>query len=352
MKCLPQSRMAMAQGHILHDWHAEVLALRTFNRFLIDECEDLLRKSFAQGKEDQWVKWRDEDRRYLNPSADHQPFALCDDVTIHMYCSEAPCGDASMELSMAEQQDSTPWEKEQNVGPDGLLGRGHFDRLGIVRRKPSRPDAPATLSKSCSDKLTLKQCTSLLSGLTSLLLHPGNVYLSTVVLPEKQYIHSAVERAFGASGRMAPLIHQDVQRRWEEHGYAFRPFQVQTTSKEFCFAKGSTSHMTVVPSNLSTLRTPDRQEILINGVLQGRKQLDPKGASCVSRAKVWQSIRDVAVLAGLPVLMNVLQKTTYAEVKEEGALKNREEVKMEARAMALQGWKRNKGDECWNLPKS
>ena len=57
-----------------------------------------------------------------------------------MYCSEAPCGDASMELIMAAQEDPTPWAVPQAVdgNSDALTGRGYFSELGVVRRKPCK----------------------------------------------------------------------------------------------------------------------------------------------------------------------------------------------------------------------
>jgi len=45
MKCLPYSKIPHAKGIVLHDWHAEVLTLRAFNYFLIQECQDLARSS-------------------------------------------------------------------------------------------------------------------------------------------------------------------------------------------------------------------------------------------------------------------------------------------------------------------
>ena len=38
MKCLPAAKLPQAQGQVLHDWHAEVLAIRAFNRFVLEEC--------------------------------------------------------------------------------------------------------------------------------------------------------------------------------------------------------------------------------------------------------------------------------------------------------------------------
>lgn len=365
MKCLPQSKIPLANGNVLHDWHAEVLAIRSFNRFLIDECEELAREGFGEGREGKWVKWREEGLRYAAAGEGHaregsentngdstfnsdqqgQPFALQDDVRIHMYCSEAPCGDASMELTMAAQEDDTPWEKQE----DGLLGRGNFDQLGIVRRKPSRPDAPQSLSKSCSDKLAMKQCTGLLCGLSSLLIHPANVYISTLVLPSSQCVESAVHRAFHT--RMTPVMTGDVQRGWHQHGYTFKPFQVQTTSREFSFSKRAAgAEVAIVPSNLSAAFTPRTQEVQINGVLQGRRQFDPRGASFVGRRSLWSRVLSVAVLACLPALAEMLQRSrSYRELKMHAKLGGRETVKRETRERALKGWQRNEGDDSWTL---
>ena len=42
MKCLPASKLHACNGVGIHDWHAEVLAIRAFNRYLLDECSRLL----------------------------------------------------------------------------------------------------------------------------------------------------------------------------------------------------------------------------------------------------------------------------------------------------------------------
>ena len=68
-----------------------------------------------------------------------QPYTIRPEIRIHMYCSEAPCGDASMELVMDRQDDATPWPVRcgGDANPNcGMLGRGHFSELGVVRRKP------------------------------------------------------------------------------------------------------------------------------------------------------------------------------------------------------------------------
>lgn len=319
---------------------------------------------------------------------------------LHMYCSEAPCGDASMELIMAEQEDATPWDVPSTatittpniplteVEPT-LPGRAYFSQLGVVRRKPARSDAQPTLSKSCSDKLALKQCTSLLSSPAALLIDPRNVYLSTLVMPASRYSESACRRAFSAAeggGRMRCLVGLD-----EKGGYAFQPFIVQITSSEFRFSQRSVMSALVdttdniiqsdeqqpkvaagtAPSNLSVAWTRSgREETTLGGTLQGRKQFDPRGASFASRRKTWALVAEVIQLleqaereaeeerekdketASHPAtgkIKETLNADTYSEMKTCTLLGPRRRAKEEARKEALKGWIRNTGDESFTL---
>lgn len=372
MKCHSHAKLDHLQGCGLHDWHAEVLAIRAFNRFLFDECADLAAGTLGQGSA--WLKWRTAaggNGDVEEPS--RQPFKLRDDVSIHMFVSEAPCGDASMELTMAKQEDPTPWSSSPAPMPDGMdgdashpessseiplapmHGRGHFDQLGKVRRKPSRPDAPSTLSKSCSDKLALKQCTGLFSALTAQLVWPENVYLKSLILPESEYVPEACQRAFGTSGRMAPLTEKSVQEGWKKNGFSFKPFNVQTTSREFEYSRrhimrdSNASGLEPVASNRSCVYTPRRSEVLINGVLEGRRWYDPHGASMVSRQSMWKSALGMAATLGVPALSYLTMKCCYGEMKSSGILESRETVKADARRLALKGWVKNTGDDAWSL---
>jgi len=91
MKCLPSSKLSQARGNVLHDWHAETLAIRAFNCFVLDECRALAcgtkgtsefirrRSSEVSESDDDSVSWYG------------QPFTWREDVLLYMYCSEAPC---------------------------------------------------------------------------------------------------------------------------------------------------------------------------------------------------------------------------------------------------------------------
>ncbi|TAQ85541.1 hypothetical protein B7494_g6130 [Chlorociboria aeruginascens] len=354
MKCLPQSKVTQANGFALHDWHAEIHAIRSLNRFLLEECLTL---ASAQKLSSPYIRFRTPEEK---TDLDFQPFALNDGINLFMYCSEAPCGDASMELTMAAQDDPTPWSMpiSSTILPvpspsptpvePALHGRGFFSELGIVRRKPSRPDAPLTLSKSCSDKLSLKQCTSLLSSLTSLLISPKNCYIHTLILPSSQYSPVACFRAFGASGRMKDMLAENGRgREWGE-GYSFKPFRVVTTEREFEFSRRCNLEGKLVSSNLAASWTANgNQETLIGGVLQGRKLFDTRGASRMCNRNMWKLAAEISGLVGVRVIEQALggEGKRYGDIKEGELLKIRRVVKKDVREKALKGWVKNEGDD-------
>lgn len=365
MKCLPANKLPLAHGTTLHDWHAEVLALRAFNRFLLDELLTLLSNPHPHPPSPYLLPVPSNAQTPSNP---HR-FTLHPDIRIYMYCSEAPCGDASMELTMALQDDATPWTGaaptvsnastlhqddaqtaaqapgHENSAPHALRGRTHFSHLGLVRCKPSRPDAPPTHSKSCTDKLALSQATSLLSGPVSAFISPSNAYLHTLVLPASQLVPEACTRAF--TSRMAPVVHR--AQSWTG-GYKWAPFRVAGTSREFAWSRrGVVAPLKALSCNISAVWTPGWQETVIGGVLQGRKQFDVRGASRVCRRGMWEVAVRVAAAGGLSALSEVFGKPTYADVKAGEAFEARRRVKADVRPEALKGWVENRGDDGFGL---
>jgi tRNA-specific adenosine deaminase 1 len=350
MKCLPFNKIPLAQGNILHDWHAEIIAIRAFDRYLLDEC---LLISTPPSPTSDFIRSLSPDE---HPESS-RPFTIREDVSVYMYCSEAPCGDASMELTMAAQEDATPWtsapptlsspcrpDEEKETAPSALRGRSNFSHLGVVRAKPSRPDAPPTLSKSCTDKLAMKQATSLLSSTSSILISPQNAYISTLVLPASQLVPAACERAFSSSGRLKGFSHEG----WKG-GYRFQCFEVKPTSREFKWSRRALSSAEkAVPSNLSAVWTPHRQETLIGGVLQGRKQLDPRGASIICRKGMWVDALRLAGLVGIPVLLEAIKTGRYEDMKQSEMLEERRKIKEDVKDV-LKGWVKNSGDDDWGL---
>ena len=125
-----------------------------------------------------------------------------------------------------------------------------------------------------------------------------------------------------------------------------------------------------VGNNISALSIPTRTEVLINGVLQGRKQHDPKGASSVSRRRMLDDVRAVQNTLSLPSDTITPTSTptatsqdvatargyassvdasghTYRSLKSSQAFADRRAVKQDVWNTALMGWKRNEGDEDW-----
>lgn len=341
---------------------------------------------------------------------------------------------------MASQEDATPWEVMQEQASNTeesegkmLDGRAHFSLLGVVRRKPARMDAESTRSKSCSDKLALRQVSSLLSCETSSLVAPTeSAYLAGLILPEDEISRSGCERSFGENGRMKAL----AGRSWsgssavgDTAGYRFRPFQVlsvpvEQIESQWRFSKikrddsslsadGSEESKSAVvskknrPSNVSAIWTAAPSyshtcaaladtgskslpalnktktglyENVINGVKQGNRATTPlaRGASSLSRAKLWGLVRNVIQPSAchgppsplqeelsrsevdrvdhgsLSVLQrHVVQSTTYDEFKR-AIVSSTDPNQVRADAMndakaVLKGWVANSGDENWGL---
>lgn len=271
-----------------------------------------------------------------------------------------------MELTMAAQDDATPWDMPPVTAPSPVIpgdmldipqdpdipylhGRSYFSALGLVRRKPSRPDAPPTLSKSCSDKIAVKQSTSLLSSITSLLISPQNCYIKSLVLPLSQHSDIACKRAFSASGRLAPVSGKD--KHWG-NGYQFRPFTILTTQKEFPHSRRQVllPGEKLISSNISSFSTARESlaEALIGGTLQGRKQFALKGASACSKRSSWALALQIAAVLSVPALERCLRLESYASVKRCALMEERNKVKAEVRKV-LRGWVKNTGGENWAL---
>jgi tRNA-specific adenosine deaminase 1 len=266
-----------------------------------------------------------------------------------------------MELIMAAQDDASPWDVptslaetdcEVQAAQRSLPGRAYFSQLGVVRRKPARGDAPPSMSKSCSDKIALKQCTSLLSSLTALLVSPEGVYLESLILPASQFSAVACCRSFSTEGRMSSM----TRRHWAG-GYSFVPFRVETTTEEFHSSKRAVAARSdkTSASNLAVAwSSHGLEEGLVGGVLQGRKQFDLKGASRLSRRRTWSLAVEISRLCSDhshedAMIHGPLAAQTYKKVKESELLRDRCRVKRDVREHALTGWLRNTGDEDFGL---
>lgn len=174
--------------------------------------------------------------------------------------------------------------------------------------------------------------------MTSTLISPTNAYLDSLVLPRLQYNPTACERAFGPGGRLKRVANTS----WSG-GHSFQPFQTKPTDREFSFSRRSMLFPSDLArgSKISAVYHPRLHETLINGVLQGRKQFDAKGASALCNAQMWKVVDQVAIAVEGSSRTERFCFGRYQQLKESDALENRREVKAEVRREALRGWIRN-----------
>ena len=198
----------------------------------------------------------------------------------------------------------------------------------------------------------------MLSGLASLLISPKNAYLHTLIIPEYQYRSEACERAFGKTGRMNPI----ATRIWRGN-YSFSPFDVKTTKLEFDHSRRAAEESAITASGVSkaSIKTSNvsaawarettnsgrasrdqGREALVNGVLQGRRQGEPTGASRLSRKLMWQAVAAAAShLVSYPALREVTDSSSFQILKRSELLRDRMVVKHEVTQEALKGWEIN-----------
>ncbi|KAJ9478623.1 tRNA-specific adenosine deaminase 1 [Pseudozyma hubeiensis] len=199
--CLPYTSLSV-NGDVLHDQHAEVLARRGARLWLLQRLQHEVRSDeigprlFEAGNQEGARRW-----------------SLRQGVRMHLYISTLPCGDASgrlLEYQRAAQDhvagtpntltptqllqlhtrtSSPPQPPSFVIAKDGdnIVRRGRASSSNqpsstTLRTKPGRPDAPASICMSCSDKLALWNHPSigLQGSLLSALLEPIGLHSVTI----------------------------------------------------------------------------------------------------------------------------------------------------------------------------
>lgn len=187
IKCLNEQDLKRGDklnGRQLHDSHAEILSLRCFNYYILSKAKDLMLKReegcIFDSKEDLFLFSKSENQYKWN-----------DKLKIGLYISQVPCGDCSLVVEKnIEDHNYAQWEDnhmKQYLAPKNktvLRGRNNVSKLGYVRSKPGRMDSIPSFSKSCTDKLLLKQLLGMNNCMTYDLFNEKEVFLNYLVLPK------------------------------------------------------------------------------------------------------------------------------------------------------------------------
>lgn len=199
-----------------------------------------------------------------------------------------------------------------------------------------RVDSPSSQSKSCSDKVALLSCISLLNTFLATLVNPSSCYLDYMVLPSSAYRPDSFDRAF--KGRLRSITTEG----WPI-GFSINYIETLTTQQilPLTLTRGKAFDAT---APASILYVPGRlTEVIFNGVKMGsRFPPDARATSCLCRARFAKDFLGI-VCQEMPLLYSALPtECTYAGLKQHVG-EQRRLVKQSVRK-ALGGWIVNDGD--------
>ncbi|KAJ2830220.1 hypothetical protein GGI24_001960 [Coemansia furcata] len=183
LKCLNTGQLRPF-GDTVHDSHAEIVARRALLVYLMKQLQQS--KTAAPCESPKVFD--------LQPDGTKYRFGHYGQLLLHLYTSQCPCGDASVESlkTAKDNTDEMPQTKRRRINDGVIRGHQDFDSLGTLRLKPGRADAIPTLAMSCSDKIARWNAVGVQGSLLAQLVHP--VYLSSIVVGDL-YNWQSIDRA-------------------------------------------------------------------------------------------------------------------------------------------------------------
>lgn len=304
VKATPDSELSRSCGKMIHDGHAEILALRSFNTVLLHEIRNIQQGSCS---------------KFISKSDEEGIYSWNKELKIALYISKLPCGDASMDTIKDSTDpdakfpimDDDPYQFIDPTNTTILRGRLNFKRRKVVRTKPGRFDSNITLSKSCSDKLFSKQIMSVLNSLTwSLFDHP--IYIRYIIVPN-------------LSAETQEILNKQFANRIKNLGIPISTFRFITCNEQF---PDDNVDSLMEPSSLNGIKLifgPNQniEQSILNGVKngfysKGKKPLRKNCESSISRYAQWQVFKMIEGISttASPYLSFKASQTSRNDLKE------------------------------------
>lgn len=262
VKCQPFCRIS-PHGDVLHDSHAEVLARRAARAWLLERISAESQQEFGD----------------IPPifCRTNSRWRLSDSASLHWYVSTLPCGNASAHLFR---------NGDESVNFTGGLRRGRDDVRtdALLRTKPGRRDAPASISMSCSDKMCMWNTLGIQGAIMSHWVEPIRVKSLTICNGDAGALEACRNAIFRRVGGPPIAVHSTRV----EYAHSLDRVQAHVES-ETGIQRDSPEWPDVEPVSCAASiiwRRGSKSENILGGVRQGaargRNEVLPCSAWCVA----------------------------------------------------------------------